>query len=68
MNMMRKNRELQYPPNCIGSPGSIQRRLEMGCCPKCWCHMKGSNHCSNCNLTIGESREVPKVQSKDGGL
>jgi len=61
MNMMR-NRELQYPPNAIGNPGAIQRRLEMGCCPKCWCHMKGSNHCKTCKLTIGENRDMPEVQ------
>lgn len=55
-----KNRELQYENKGLGPPGVIQKRLDLGCCPKC--HTKiseqdkletdGVYHCASCNLTF----------------
>ena len=63
-----KNRELQYPT--FGDAGVIQKALDEGRCPKCLIVLpepadNGSVTCKVCLLTIGDYRDMSKVQIKE---
>lgn len=62
-----KNRELQYEP--FGDADRIQKALDEGRCPKCLINLpepadNGSVTCKVCLLTIGDYRDMSKVQIK----
>ena len=69
MKMKRpKNRELQYPT--FGDAGRIQKPLDEGRCPKCLINLPepeddGSVTCPVCLLTIGDYRDMSKMQIKE---
>ena len=63
-----KNRELQY--STFGDAGVIQKALDAGRCPKCLTNLpepadNGSVTCKVCLLTIGDYRDMSKVQIKE---
>ena len=71
--MMKRptNRALQYPS--FGDAGRIQKALDSGRCPKCLVNLPpaaddGSVHCNVCNLTIGGSSDMSKMQIKKQSL